>query len=622
MSLSSQQLKQLIESMKQKGAPSQVASPPSAPAPAPSVAPTKPLIEPPPAPAPVSPLLAAIRAKVAAEQEAKLTKLLPLTAQGATPLAAPSAAQIVADAWAKVEEKEAQLNSIELNAEQRQFVELASTGKSAVLIGPAGTGKTTSMREVTRRLIQGEVAGTIADNDHKVLGNRKGAPGIVVCSFTRRAVANIRKNLPKELQGNCMTIHMLLEYEPVEEDVIDEKGMAKTRKVFQPTRNAGNPLPRSIRTIIVEESSMVGGSPHPEDDYLLFNQLVAALDHDVQFIFLGDIQQLPPVFGPAILGFKMLELPTVELVQVYRQALESPIIRLAHRILSGKPIPANELPSLSEEGKLTFQPWKKSQDADDAASALGRMLCKAYDDGQYNPEEDAVLIPFNKACGSLEVNRHIASHIARKEGRLVYEIVAGFNNIYLSVGDRVLIDREEAVITKIEPNKEYFGKPYAEASTTMNYWGYDRNKTQHKMDMDVDAFLESMSEEGERKKVGSHKISYKRPDNDHEFTVTGAGDINNILHAYAITVHKSQGSEWRKVYLLLHKSHNTMLQRELLYTAVTRAKEHLHVVCETDTFIRGIVEQKIPGSTWQEKAEFFKGTKPGGVQAVNLRIKK
>lgn len=50
-----------------------------------------------------------------------------------------------------------------------------------------------------------------------------------------------------------------------------------------------------------------------------------------------------------------------------------------------------------------------------------------------------------------------------------------------------------------------------------------------------------------------------------------------------------------------------MLQRELLYTAVTRAKEELFCICEPDTFEKGIIRQRIKGATWQEKAEFFKG---------------
>jgi hypothetical protein len=205
----------------------------------------------------------------------------------------------------------------------------------------------------------------------------------------------------------------------------------------------------------------------------------------------------------------------------------------------------------------------------------------------------------------------------------VYEIVAGFESIYLSVGDRVLIDREEAVITSIKPNREYFGKPYAEPSKTMNYWGYDKFRVEHHSEVDIDAMLESMAgDETERKRAASHIIGYKRLDSDTELFLTGAGDVNNVLLAYALTVHKSQGSEWRKVYLCFHHSHASMAQRELLYTGITRAREHLHIICESDTFVKGVQRQKIPGATWKEKAEFFRGKLPGGVSVSPLLQKK
>jgi ATP-dependent exoDNAse (exonuclease V) alpha subunit len=54
-------------------------------------------------------------------------------------------------------------------------------------------------------------------------------------------------------------------------------------------------------------------------------------------------------------------------------------------------------------------------------------------------------------------------------------------------------------------------------------------------------------------------------------------------------------------------SHATMLQRELLYTAVTRAREELYIICEPETFVNGIKSQRVKGDTLAEKAEFFKG---------------
>ena len=106
-----------------------------------------------------------------------------------------------------------------------------------------------------------------------------------------------------------------------------------------PRRNKLNPLPVELKTLIFEESSMLGTD--------LFNLVLDALPNPTitQFIFIGDINQLSPVFGHAILGFKQSELPCVRLTHVYRQALESPIIRLAHHILSGKPLTAADMKS-------------------------------------------------------------------------------------------------------------------------------------------------------------------------------------------------------------------------------------------------------------------------------------
>ena len=83
--------------------------------------------------------------------------------------------------------------------------------------------------------------------------------------------------------------------------------------------------------------------------------------------------------------------------------------------------------------------------------------------------------------------------------------------------------------------------------------------------------------------------------------------MNTLSLGYVLTVHKAQGSEWRKVFLTTHQSHNTMIQRELLYTGVTRAREELYIICEPDHFTKGILSQRIKGETLAEKAEYFKG---------------
>lgn len=498
---------------------------------------------------------------------------------------------------------------ISLNEKQASFVNLAASGQSAVLIGAAGTGKTTTQREVCNALIASGRAGLLDSQGHKHL--RSGTPGIVICAFTRRAVANIKRNLPADLQANALTIHALLEYQPTYEDITDpETGDTRTRLRFAPNRDEYNPLPPSIRTIIFEESSMIGTDLH--------NQVIKACPHNPQIIYLGDIQQLPPVFGPATLGFKLNTLPVVELTEVYRQALESPIIKLAHRILSGKGIPASELSSWNVQDKLKLHPWKKKIDALSALSTAALFFQAAYDQGPqvYDPEEDIILLPFNKGFGTDELNKHIANHLAKDRKALIYEVISGFKKLYFHVGEKILFDKEDAVIEEIYPNPAYVGAKPSAASRTMDYWGHDSAsapapESLGSGDVDVDFLLAQVAsgdtEDGIETRATSHVLRVRMLDTDEVVTIDRSGDMNSILLGYAITVHKSQGSEWRKVFLCIHQSHSVMVQRELLYTAVTRAKESLYVICEPDTFVKGIENSRIKGVTLQEKAEYFKG---------------
>lgn len=516
-------------------------------------------------------------------------------------------------------------NTIQWNAEQQAFISLALAGKSCILIGAAGTGKTTTMRGTIESLLRSKYIPKMGDDSHKHLPS--GTPGIVCVSYTRRAVSNLRRAMPPDLVNNCITIHKLLEYQPCFYEVTDPTtGDTKNKMVFEPNRHKYNPLSSNIKIVIIDESSMVSV------DY--FYKIWCALPdpHSVQFILLGDIQQLPPVFGSAILGYKMLEYPTVELTQVYRQALESPIIRLAHRILSGEGISVDEFDSWKFPNQLTLHPWKKSISADNALLTLAAFFRNAYDAGAYIPEDDMILVPFNKSCGTDELNKHIANHLARKSGRITWEVIAGFNTCYFSVGEKVLYEKEDARIVEIKRNPGYLGRNPQEPSLHLDYWGtvqVAETPEEHHIsettesDLDIDAMLEhvSLDDEG-RTNAASHIIVVEMADQPgSRVELKTSADINALLLGYTLTIHKSQGSEWRKVFLLLHQSHNTMIQRELLYTAVTRAREELYVICEKDSFLKGIKGQRIKGNTLAEKAEFFKGKAERGDDDLLLLMK-
>ena len=506
-------------------------------------------------------------------------------------------------------------NLITYNSKQQEFIDLAIEGKSCVLIGSAGTGKTTCMRGLIETLIQKSHIPQLS-SPHKHL--QVGRPGIVIISYTRRAVSNIKKVLSQDLKDNAITYHKLMEYEPVFYEVIDEvTGEGKNTMKFEPCRNQFNPLDSNIHTIIVEESSMLSVEYH--------TILLKALHDGVQIIYLGDIYQLPPVFGSAILGFKLNELPVVELTEVYRQALNSPIIAYAHKIKNGRGFMVEKkMEVVTDEGKVTFHPWKKKLLAEDAVSVIAKFFAQSYDLGEYTPGEDMILIPFNKAYGTIEVNNHIASHIASKSHSVVWEIIAGFNKIYLREGEIVMYDKEDAIVTRIAHAPQYIGKRPQPQSVYMNYWGQlNEDESAHKssileleaedFELDVDAILESVvsgSKDEDRVHKASHTVTVKLLDSGREILLSTASELNSLLLGYALTVHKAQGSEWNRVYLLFHHSHATMLSRELLYTAFTRAKEEVYCICEKDTFIKGVKSQRIKGTTLAEKAEYFKGILP------------
>lgn len=497
--------------------------------------------------------------------------------------------------------------SIQLNTEQARAVNLAREGKSFIIIGAAGTGKTTCTKAVIAEVLK--LGCPMLEDAHKHL--TKGLPGIVPMAYTRRATNNLKRAMSEDIAKNTITIHKTLEYSPVYYEVMDdETGKVKNTMRFEPLRHIANTLDRNIRIIIIDEASMVSVDLYKEIEMALADK------QQVMFIFIGDIQQLPPVFGHAILGYKLLELPVIELTEVYRQALDSPIISLAHRILSGNPLDEWEI---NKKWQITNQlqiiMWPKKLDNEIACMHAAKTLKQAYDAGKYDPEEDVILCPYNKSFGTIEINKHIANHIARSKGFITYEIIAGFQKYYYSIGDKVLYDKEDAIITDIESNQAYIGKAYQPASYTLDYWGHDREMKSAIMqntDIDIDKLLEQAGqiEEGERTILASHRITLQILDTGDYVTVSTLSDMNKLAHAYCMTVHKAQGSEWQRVFLLLHWSHNPMLQRELLYTAVTRASKQLIIICEKDSFIRGIKSQVIKGNTLKDKAAFFKGKLP------------
>lgn len=525
------------------------------------------------------------------------------------------------------------------NEMQLKAINAGVAGKSFCLIGAAGTGKTTTQKGIVNSLIKNNMLPILPASGHNHL--RGGIPGIVITSFTNMAVRQSAKHFSKDV--TCVTIHKLLEFAPVYYDITDSDGnVTGTTMRFEPSRHAGNPLPRELKTILIDEASMV--------DTELFALLWDALPnpHAVQFIFFGDLNQLPPVYGSPILGRKLLDLPVVELTEVYRQAMLSPIVSLAHDIKNGKGIPTSEgnkqVIDGGEHGRVVIHPWSKRLGWEDALNKAQAHLRGALQAGIYDPMLDMVLCPFNVNFGVVELNNAVAQYLGDQRGAVVHEIIAGHEKKYLAVGDKVLVQKQEAIVTRITKNPRYFGKGFSNAERYHidRYGGTTPRKDAldaadqgvpdfDNPDFDVDNWLESMSLEdvaGEaRKHQASHQVEVAIM-NDHvrgstidnfldkewrqqqeltEFTLNTAAEFNEMLMGYAITVHKSQGSEWRNVFIYLHQSHARMTSRELVYTAMTRAKEYLYIICEPDripnygSLTKAAKNPRLKGNTLAEK---------------------
>jgi hypothetical protein len=525
--------------------------------------------------------------------------------------AARAAPQAQAQAQAGAEFTDRSGKPIIYNSKQAAFVSLISRGQSCVLIGSAGTGKSTAQHGGILELIKQNLLPILNNTGHKHL--QDGLPGVAICAFTRRAVQNIASMMSEDLANNCLTIHKLLEFQPENLEILDPiTGDTKTVKVFKPSRTESNPLPQSLKCIIFEESSMVGVD--------LYKKIINALPGPIIEIFLGDLAQIPPVFGSSILGYKLLELPVIELTEIYRQALDSPIISLATKIRTGKWTEriSEKLFLASPDGSpdpstVTIIPWKKSLDKDVACEIISKQLCAWADAGIYSPESDVILTPFNVSFGTIEINKHIANHLARVRGEKTYEIIAGLEKAYLSVGDKVLYDKSDAVVLSIHKNSRYLGRPPQEESLTLNYHGQNSSGEAAQVPTaltleEVDRLLERLeTSEDEKFNQASHVITLLMEDSGEETSISTVGEVGKLLLGYALTIHKAQGSEWGKVFLVTHKSQNSAISRELIYTAITRARKDLWIVCDPDMLTKAANSPRIPGVTWQEKAKFFKG---------------
>ena len=290
--------------------------------------------------------------------------------------------------------------------------------------------------------------------------------------------------------------------------------------------------PLNLDYVIVDEVSML--------DTVLLASLFRGTTINTKFILVGDYYQLPSVSQGQVLKDLIDSecLDVVRLNSLYRQTEGSYIINLAQEIKD------NNLSSnfLSKKDDYNFITCPSSM----IMSLIHDIVLRICDLG-YDIENIQILAPMYKGSNGIDNLNIMLQKIMNPESENKNEYLSG--DIIYREGDKVL--------------------------QLVN--DYDNNVSNGDI-----GYIESISVDRKTKKT-EIKINY-----DGTYVVYNPKDLINIMHGYAISVHKAQGAEFRVVIMPFSKSFKRMLYNKLIYTGVTRAKEKLILVGDADSFVDGI----------------------------------
>jgi len=305
--------------------------------------------------------------------------------------------------------------------------------------------------------------------------------------------------------------------------------------------------PLDADAIIVDEMSMV--------DIQLLHSLLQAVPENARMILVGDPDQLPPV-GPGFPFSDMLRsgmLPAVRLTEIFRQAQKSLIVMNAHRVNQGV------LPELRDV-KNDFFFLRCATEADVAKTIAGLCATRLPKNMGIPADQIQVLSPTKRgSAGTVHLNQLLQASLNpaspdKKEKQ--------FGDFTFREGDRVM---------QIRNNYDIFWKKTDGSVIGNGIFNGDIGIIRS-----IDTAAELMC------------VVFDDREAEYEFT-----QLNELEPAYAMTVHKSQGSEYRAVVLSAWNGSPYLLNRSILYTAITRAKELLIIVGREETVAAMVQNAKV-----------------------------
>ena len=295
--------------------------------------------------------------------------------------------------------------------------------------------------------------------------------------------------------------------------------------------------------LIIDEMSMV--------DTLLFKTLIQAVPTSMHVVLVGDKDQLPSV-GPGQIFHDLLdfaELPKVELTNIHRQAADSTIIPLAHAIKEGK-LPSDLTNKMPDRSFISCH-------ANQVPSVVQQIidLSKKRD---YSANDIQILAPMYRGQAGIDRLNELAQQSYNPPANGKQEV--DFRGLTFRVGDKVL------QLVNV-PEKNIFNGDIGKITAIES--GRTVGKKNESITVDFDG----------------NEVSYSRM------------EWNQLRLAYCISIHKAQGSQFKMVLLPIVQQFSRMLQRNLLYTAITRAAEKLVLIGEPYAVVTSVKNEAVNRKT-------------------------
>ena len=334
------------------------------------------------------------------------------------------------------------------------------------------------------------------------------------------------KRLSETTGGEAKTIHRLLEFSP---------------QINAFKRNRQNPLDTDV--VIVDETSMV--------DLVLMNRLMQAIRPTTTLVLIGDVDQLPSVGAGNVLRslIDSQRIPVIKLTEIFRQAQESMIVMNAHRINKG------DFPKLTGEADRNFF-FIEEDDPEEIVELICSLIADRLPQhyGYHSIDDIQLLCPMRRgALGTENLNKRL------QEVLNIEETAPAAHPL------------EKA---RFGPRRHKQVSQSPDRSRTAGGFRIGDKVMQVRNNYDYDVFNGDIGRVVAIDHIDK-KVRIQFPDKQVAYDMA---DLGELVLAYATTIHKAQGSEYPAVVIPLHTQHYLMLQRNLLYTGITRAKERVVIV--------------------------------------------